>query len=418
MNAVAVATEPSARRLRIAWVYRHFNSHGSIPSLYFRDAQLLARDEDVTLVCATSTREATLQPMRFEAVEPLVLGTGRLSYAAECLSFARRASRVITRLRDHVDVVHVEGTAATSADMVRVHAVRPAEIDHYFRVVAPRSPVRRRIAPFILRPQGGVVMSIERRLYQSRPLCVVPSRAVKADLEFHYDVLPELIEVIPYGVDTKRIRFDAAGRAALRAELGVPATRFVSLVVATDFERKGVARAIDAFAASGVDGELWVIGGDDPTSYLRRAREAGVGERVRFLGRQPVGDLPKWYSAADALIALSDQDSWAMTVVEALAVGRVVIASEYTGSHEAIDHQRSGFVVGGAGNPSEVADLLSRIAAEPERRQAMMAAACEVALDYDLDVVFPRYRRAVHRAHDLRLRRLAGGFVNAPIPAV
>ena len=390
----------------MAWVYRSFNTRGSIPSLYFRDAQRLAHDEDVTLICAASTREAAEAPVRFETVEAITRGNGRLRYAAECLSFARRASRTLASLADRFDVVHVEGTAALRGDIVRVHAVRPAEIEHYFRIVETGSRIRRWTAPYV-RPHGAVVMSIEKRLYRGPdpPLCIAPSVRVKSDLQRHYDVPPDLIEVIPYGIETKLLRYDERTRNACRDRLGAPRDRLVSLVVATSFRRKGVARALAGFASSGVDGELWILGGDDPEPYRREAARAGIGDRVRFLGPQPLETLPQWYSASDVVIAASDQDSWALPVVEALAAGRVVIASEYTGSHEAIDHGRTGFVVGGRGAPQEIAAVLKALEADPEHRAAVMAAAAAAGRDFDVEALFPRYRAAIHRASELRTRR-------------
>ena len=57
-----------ARRLRVASVYRSFNHEGSIESLFFRNAERLAEDEDVTIVAAASTREETEAPLGFVQV--------------------------------------------------------------------------------------------------------------------------------------------------------------------------------------------------------------------------------------------------------------------------------------------------------------------------------------------------------------
>src|SRR5262245_10307678 len=118
----------SPGRLRIAYVYRHFNRSGSLESLYVRQAERLATDEDVTAFCSAVDRVPTSEPIRFADVEPITLGRDRFRYAAQCASFARRATKVLARRRDEFDVVHVEGTAASTADLVTVHAVRPAEV--------------------------------------------------------------------------------------------------------------------------------------------------------------------------------------------------------------------------------------------------------------------------------------------------
>ena len=72
------------RRLRVAYVYRHFNANGSIEAMYVRQAERLAQDEDVTLFCSSAERAATTAPLRFVDVDPIVRGQDRLRYAAEC----------------------------------------------------------------------------------------------------------------------------------------------------------------------------------------------------------------------------------------------------------------------------------------------------------------------------------------------
>ena len=341
-------SDRGARRLRVAYVYRNFNRSGSIPALYLRNAERLAFDEDVTAFCSAATREPTSAPLSFTAVEPLVRGSGRLSYALECASFAVRATRTIARLRDRFDVVHVEGFAALAADLVTVHAVRPAEVEHYFSRVEPAAHlVRKRLGPYLFRPQVGVVTAIERRLFQSGPppFCICISRQVKRDLERWYGVPSELVEVIPYGIETKQFRPEAGERARRRAELAVAEGRLVLLFVGADFARKGLDRAIAAVARSRTEAELWVIGGDDARPYRALAARLGVGERVRFLGRRSQAELPSWYSACDVFLLPSQQDSWAIPPVEALAAGRVVVVSEYTGSHEVLEHGARRYVV-------------------------------------------------------------------------
>src|SRR5206468_1215446 len=146
-------------------------------------------------------RIARSAPLRFVDVEPIARGEDRFRYAAECASFARRATRSLRGRGDEFDVVHIEGTAAHTADVVTVHAVRPAEIEHYFAKVEPRAHMRRHLSTRLLRPQSSVVMGIERRLFASRPLCLAPTRGIKDDLGREYGVPAELIEVIPYPVN-------------------------------------------------------------------------------------------------------------------------------------------------------------------------------------------------------------------------
>ncbi|MGZ8701408.1 MAG: glycosyltransferase family 4 protein, partial [Gaiellaceae bacterium] len=282
------ASESAFPRLRIATIYRRFNRSGSIESLFLRNAERLAQDEDVTVFASASKRAAPSAPIRFVPVESTTWGGERLGYALECSSFARRASKAVARQRAGFDVIHVEGFASFDADLVTVHAVRAAEIEHYFTRVEPEAGViRRRLNAHLFRPQSAVVMRIERRLFERRspPYCICPTRAVKGDLERWHGVPADRIGVVPYGLELDCFRRDPGAGAQLRAELGTPPGRLVLLFVGSPFERKGLAVAMEGFVRSRVaEAELWVIGGTDAErARLARTR---LDDRIRILGRK------------------------------------------------------------------------------------------------------------------------------------
>jgi glycosyltransferase involved in cell wall biosynthesis len=395
----------SIRRLRVAYVYRHFNDDSSLPSIFRERAQRLAADADVTVFASADTRAATSAPLRFESVEPMVVGGGRITYAVECASFAVRATRRLRQLRDRFDVIHVDGFAAATADLVMVHAVRPAEVEHYFESVEPAAGMRRRLTP-VLRPQTGVVMAIERRLFRPPfPMCLVLSRQIGDDLKHHYGVPEELIQVQPYGIDRNLFSFNGEARARERAAHGASDDRLVLLFVGDDFERKGLERAIGSLAAS-PSAELWVVGGGPAGPYRSLAGSLGVSERVRFLGRMERDRVAALLSAADVLVLPSHQDAWGHPVIEAMAAGRPAIVSEFAGSHEAVDNGVNGYVIEGSGATEQIAALLAGPLASPEFRADMGARAADAARAFDADAVHERFVAAHHRAAALRGERL------------
>jgi glycosyltransferase involved in cell wall biosynthesis len=408
------------QRLRVAYVYRNFHLNGSIESIYVRQAERLAQDEDVTVFCSTVERIATSAPLRFADVEPIARGQDRFRYAAECASFARRATRSLRERSDEFDVVHVEGTAAHTADLVTVHAVRPAEIEHYFAKVEPRARVRH-LTTRLLRPQSSVVMGIERRLFATHPLCLTPTRRIKDDLRREYGVPAELIEIIPYPVKVELPSDEAGARARVRAEQGVPSDRLVALFVGRDFERKGLSTAIESIARCAALVELWVVGGGQAGPYRDVAARLGIAERVRFFGPRPTEELGCWYAAADVLLLPSLQDAWGLPVVEAMAAGRVAVASEYAGSHEAIESGLTGYVVTNDGASAEIAALLDGPLSDPHNRATIGERAARAAAGYRFDAIYPRllnaHRRAYERRGDVDARRVAAGVKFLTVPS-
>lgn len=378
---------------------------GSIPTLYVDMAERLAKDAHVTAVCASSTREPGVG-VSFLDVEPVVCSSSRLGYALECWSFARRAGKITAALRDRFDVVHCEGFASTWADLVTVHAVRAAEVDHYFTAIEPRATIRRHVSPRVFQPQTAVVLSIERSLLsRTQPLVICPSERVRADVTDYHGIPRENVTVIPYGIEVSKFASAVAGARKRRREMATPEHRLVLLMIASDFRRKGVGRAIELLARARADAELWVIGGDDPGPYVAAAVAAGVGDRVRFVGARSRDELPDWYGASDVFLAPSEQDSWAIPVIEAMAAGCPVIASRFAGSSEAVEQYGAGFVVDGAGDPKEMAQIVDSHLSDPHVRAATSDRARRAAPAFDSEALYPRHLEAHHRASEAGIAR-------------
>ena len=229
---------------------------GSIPTLYVQMAERLSQDMDVTAFCSGRTRTtAQSNGISFVDVEPLVCSSSRVGYALECWTFARRAARVTAALRDQFDVVHVEGFASTWADLITVHAVRAAEVDHYFSAVEPHASFRRHLSPRVFRAQTAAVLAIERSLLgRSQAMFICPTSTVANDLVRHHGAAPENITVIPYGIDLARFSGLEEPSRKLREDMGTPRDSIVMLVVASDFARKGLDRANDTLARIRSDG--------------------------------------------------------------------------------------------------------------------------------------------------------------------
>jgi glycosyltransferase involved in cell wall biosynthesis len=395
--------------LRVAYVYRTFSEIGSIPSLYRHLGEALSRDLDLTLFCSKRGRQLSEAPLTFRDVEPLFAGDGRFRYAIECATFAARAARATSGSRGAFDLVHSEGFALPRADLVTVHAVRRAEITRYFERIEPRAVVRKRL-PNIFRPQAAVVLGIERRLFAApAPLCIAASEQIKRDLERFHHVPPELVKVIPYGIDVDRLRFDEAERRQRRAELGAGDETTVVLFVGDSFLRKGLDTAIEGLAASKTGAELWVIGDDDATRYAELAARLRITHRVRFLGRRSQSELPGLYSAGDVLLLPSRNDAWGLPPIEAMVSGGIPIVSSYTGASEVIDHGRNGYVLTGAGSAPEIAALLDGPLANRETRHTIGSAAASTARAFGWSRVYPRILEAHYAAYELRQSRLRAG---------
>jgi glycosyltransferase involved in cell wall biosynthesis len=107
----------------------------------------------------------------------------------------------------------------------------------------------------------------------------------------------------------------------------------------------GLLDALAALAASGAAFELVVVG-DGPllASSRKRVSELGLGECIRFAGGLPEAATLAEIARADVLVLPSLMEGLPVVLIEALALGRPVIASRVAGIPELIDEGRSGYM--------------------------------------------------------------------------
>lgn len=119
--------------------------------------------------------------------------------------------------------------------------------------------------------------------------------------------------------------------------------------------------------------ELWFVG-DGPlrASLEQRCNELGVSGQVRFFGtREDVDDILR---QCDIFVRPSLMEGLSLTILEAMATGLPVIATDVGGTKEAVDEGRTGLLVPPSDVPA-LADALISLIEAPERRVQMGAAA-------------------------------------------
>jgi glycosyltransferase involved in cell wall biosynthesis len=173
------------------------------------------------------------------------------------------------------------------------------------------------------------------------------------------------ITVLRNGVDLKL--FSPERHSAARAALGV--TRFCLASVGHLIPRKAhdlVIAALDMLP----DVELF-IAGDGPEGGRLRAMAASinVADRVHFLGSLPQERLRTLYSAADALVLASSREGWANVLLEAMACGTPVIASNVWGTPEVVAAPEAGLLMHER-TPAAIAHAVTALRTRPPNRLA------------------------------------------------
>jgi glycosyltransferase involved in cell wall biosynthesis len=156
------------------------------------------------------------------------------------------------------------------------------------------------------------------------------------------DIPAERILVVGNGVDTAVFR--PVDRGEARRALGLAADAPVLITVGGLVERKGFHRVIEQLPAlqkrfPGL--QYLIVGGPSPEGdFTPRLREQvaalGLGESVRFLGALAPTELPAPLSAADVFVLATRNEGWANVLLEAMACGLPVVATDVGGNAEVV----------------------------------------------------------------------------------
>jgi glycosyltransferase involved in cell wall biosynthesis len=129
--------------------------------------------------------------------------------------------------------------------------------------------------------------------------------------------------------------------------------------------------------------------GSERPSAMHRAKVLGVYDKCVFVGKQP--NIVDYLCASDLLLLPSEQESFGLAALEAMAVQVPVIASRVGGVPEVVDDGETGFL-SAVGDVDKMADDAVKLLTNPELRREMGKRARESAVSrYRTDIVIPRY---------------------------
>ncbi|MDQ6916181.1 MAG: glycosyltransferase family 4 protein, partial [Actinomycetota bacterium] len=188
--------------------------------------------------------------------------------------------------------------------------------------------------------------------------------------------------VIHEGLSPEALARQPQARAAARTELALPEEAFVCLVVGRLNSWKGqdvLARALaepplrERGAIGLVAGDAWP-GAERIAEALAALRSRlGLGDRLRLLGFR--SDLDRLYGAADVVCVPSTKpEPLGLVALEAAAARQCVVASRTGGLPEIVRDGETGVLVP-PGDPAALARALADLAADPDRRARLGAAA-------------------------------------------
>jgi glycosyltransferase involved in cell wall biosynthesis len=233
------------------------------------------------------------------------------------------------------------------------------------------------------------IMRVLPRMMRRLTRVISVSESTRRDLESFALVDPARIRVIHNGADLERFspRDRDAAKSAVAAELGLPRD-FLLYIARLEHPGKNHVRLLEAFSAlkreTGLPHKLVLVGSRWNGAELIEAKvaELGLGDEVIFPGFVPNETLPDLYAAADVFVFPSLFEGFGIPVLEAMACGTPVCASDVSSIPE---------VVGEAGllfdphEPKAIADAMGRLLTDPSLRTELIERGLDQAKRFTWD---------------------------------
>ncbi|MBT8444506.1 MAG: glycosyltransferase family 4 protein [Gammaproteobacteria bacterium] len=227
------------------------------------------------------------------------------------------------------------------------------------------------------------------RAVESCDTVITVCQALKDEIE-RLGFRPNKIEVLRNGVDLQLFR-PPDDREAVRRDLGMKG--FSILSVGKLDENKGHHLVIEALRKL-TDVTLLIAGSGPRGQQLeKQAADAGIADRVRFLGTVGHSKLPAYYGGADISLLASATEGWANVLLESMACGTPVVATRIWGTPEVVRSPAAGRLI--ERTPEDIANGIRALQQDMPDRAATRAYAEEFSWDETSDRLYEIFRRII-----------------------
>lgn len=289
--------------------------------------------------------------------------------------------------RKHIDILHLHGYGATTFGRMAGGLRRLPSILHEHANLTD-TPWFQKIADRALEPLTDIAIAVS----QSTAEFVIKARQIPA----------AKTKVVYLGVPLEEFsrRRSREEIASARAELGITDGEFAIGCVTRLHDSKGNQYLVDAARLVVNDrpqAKFFLVGEGPLLEPLQQqARALGLGDRFVFAGFAK--DVARVASAFDLSVFPSLWEGTPLTVFEALAMGKPIVATDADGLLDVLTNQRDALIVPRR-NARALADGLVRTIDEPETRARLGATACETGRQYDIAAFVRKMERLYDMLH-------------------
>jgi len=218
---------------------------------------------------------------------------------------------------------------------------------------------------------------VDKRLARYKDLIIAVSEGVRRNYLEKTGIAPDRVVTLHNGVDMSGF-VDLKPDPSVRRELGIaPGERVVSVLARLVSQKRHLDfLEMAAQVKSRIPNVKFLIAGKGRLreQIEQKATELGISDRVVFAGHR--NDVPQLLALTDVFVTCSDREGFSNAILESMAAGAPVVATDVGGNAEAIVTGRSGFIVP-VGRPDILADRVTSLLADSGLRSRIAAGARE-----------------------------------------
>lgn len=301
--------------------------------------------------------------VRREDFEAAQIPFHRVDIAA---GFSLRAFQDIRRLAARVDILHVHGARAALFGRLAAASLgrrRPRIVYTIHGFAAPHYP----------KPRRALLLAIEQALAPITDRFIAVSWAERDALLAAGIGSLEKVKVVWNGIDVARFRDVAVNRAAQRSIFGLPHDAPLITTLCRLYKPRDFDTLLRAFrhVAEAIPSARLLIAGDGPYRPQVESLIGGLGleDNVTLAGFRQ--DVPQILAASDIFVlSTALWEGLPLTVLEAMALGLPVVASDVGGIAEAVRNMETGIIIPQK-DPQALSEALLELLADRERAVAM-----------------------------------------------
>lgn len=229
------------------------------------------------------------------------------------------------------------------------------------------SSLRMKLSKFFMKYLAG----IEKEVAQEATLVVTVSKYSARKIIQLYDVEESKIRIVPNGVDTQRFK---PNKDCLKVKEKIAGdSKHLILFVGNLIPRKGLQFLIEAAKRVLKENRdtKFVVVGDGPLKnhLVSYSKKHGVSDKFVFLGNVPEAFLHQLYNCADVFVSPSIQEGQGITLLEAQATAKPIVAFNVSAIKEVVKNNETGLLV--KPNSFDLANALSRLLSNPTLREKL-----------------------------------------------